>query len=141
MTPVSSPAVLVVSGTGTDVGKTVTTAAVGALAASSGLRVAVVKPVQTGEPPGPSGDLEAVRRLSGVTETYELARFPDPLSPATPRISPSPIENDTPSTALLMPRAVRKATVRLSTSKTGAPLISGSSGQSAGQACRAAHRR
>jgi dethiobiotin synthetase len=73
--------VLVVSGTGTDVGKTVTTAAVAALAASSGLRVAVVKPVQTGEPPGPSGDLEAVRRLSGVTETYELARFPDPLSP------------------------------------------------------------
>jgi len=71
----------VVSGTGTDVGKTVTTAAVAALAASSGLRVAVVKPVQTGEPPGPSGDLEAVRRLSGVTETYELARFPDPLSP------------------------------------------------------------
>ena len=81
MTPVSFPAVLVVSGTGTDVGKTVTTAAVAALAASRGLRVAVVKPVQTGEPPGPSGDLEAVRRLSGVTETYELARFPDPLSP------------------------------------------------------------
>ena len=81
MTAVVSPSVLVVSGTGTDVGKTVTTAAVAALAASSGLRVAVVKPVQTGEPPGPSGDLEAVRRLSGVTETYELARFPDPLSP------------------------------------------------------------
>jgi dethiobiotin synthetase len=81
VTPASFPAVLVVSGTGTDVGKTVTTAAVAALAASSGLRVAVVKPVQTGEPPGPSGDLEAVRRLSGVTDTYELARFPDPLSP------------------------------------------------------------
>jgi dethiobiotin synthetase len=75
------PAVLVVSGTGTDVGKTVVTAAVAALAASSGLRVAVVKPAQTGEPPGPSGDLDTVRRLSGVTETYELARFPDPLSP------------------------------------------------------------
>jgi dethiobiotin synthetase len=77
----SFPAVLVVSGTGTDVGKTVVTAAVAALAASSGLRVAVVKPVQTGEPPGPSGDLDTVRRLSGVTETYELARFADPLSP------------------------------------------------------------
>ena len=46
----SFPAVLVVSGTGTDVGKTVVTAAVAALAASSGLRVAVVKPAQTGEP-------------------------------------------------------------------------------------------
>jgi dethiobiotin synthetase len=73
--------VLVVSGTGTDVGKTVVTAAVAALAASRGSRVAVVKPVQTGEPPGPAGDLDTVRRLSGVTGTYELARYPDPLSP------------------------------------------------------------
>jgi len=81
VTAVLFPAVLVVSGTGTDVGKTVVTAAVAALAASSGLRVAVVKPVQTGEPPGPSGDLDTVRRLAGVTDTYELARFGDPLSP------------------------------------------------------------
>jgi dethiobiotin synthetase len=73
--------VLIVSGTGTEVGKTVVTAAIAALAASAGLRVAVVKPVQTGEPPGPAGDLDTVRRLSGITDTYELARFPDPLSP------------------------------------------------------------
>jgi dethiobiotin synthetase len=75
------PPVLVVSGTGTDVGKTVVTAAVAALAAARGLRVAVVKPVQTGEPPGSPGDLDTVRRLSGVTDLHELARFPDPLSP------------------------------------------------------------
>ena len=75
------PPVLVVSGTGTEVGKTVVTAAVAALAASGGCRVAVVKPAQTGEPPGPTGDLEVVRRLSGVAQTHELARFPDPLSP------------------------------------------------------------
>jgi dethiobiotin synthetase len=75
------PAVLVVSGTGTEVGKTVVTAAVAALAASRGDRVTVVKPVQTGEPPGAAGDLEVVRRLAGVTRTRELARFPDPLSP------------------------------------------------------------
>ena len=73
--------VLVVSGTGTEVGKTVVTAAVAALAASGGRRVAVVKPVQTGEPPGPTGDLAVIRRLSGVTQTHELARFGDPLSP------------------------------------------------------------
>jgi dethiobiotin synthetase len=73
--------VLVVSGTGTGVGKTVVTAAVAALAADRGERIAVVKPVQTGEPPGPAGDLDVVRRLSGVTETFELARFGDPLSP------------------------------------------------------------
>jgi dethiobiotin synthetase len=78
---VSLPPVLVVSGTGTEVGKTVVTAAVAALAAGRGLRVAVVKPVQTGEPPGGVGDLATVRRLSGVTANYELARFPDPLSP------------------------------------------------------------
>ena len=75
------PSVLVVSGTGTEVGKTVVTAAVAALAAARGDRVAVVKPAQTGEPPGPGGDLSVVRRLAGVTVTRELARFPDPLSP------------------------------------------------------------
>jgi dethiobiotin synthetase len=63
------------------VGKTVVTAAVAALAVARGDRVAVVKPVQTGEPPGFRGDLEVVRRLSGVSLTRELARFPDPLSP------------------------------------------------------------
>jgi dethiobiotin synthetase len=73
--------VLVVSGTGTEVGKTVVTAAVAALAVARGERVAVVKPAQTGEPPGSTGDLEVIRRLSGVTRTVELARFPDPLSP------------------------------------------------------------
>ena len=78
--PLTGP-VLVVSGTGTEVGKTVVTAAVAALAASGGRRVAVVKPTQTGEPPGPTGDLAVIRRLSGVTQTHELARFPDPLSP------------------------------------------------------------
>lgn len=75
------PSVVIVSGTGTEVGKTVVTAALAAVGAASGRRVAVVKPVQTGEPPGPTGDLATVRRLSGVTQTYELARFPDPLSP------------------------------------------------------------
>src|SRR5581483_6518522 len=68
-------------GTGTEVGKTVVTAAVAALALARGERVAVVKPAQTGEVPGPGGDLEAVRRLSGVRLTRELARYPDPLSP------------------------------------------------------------
>ena len=57
------------------------TAAVAALAASRGRRVAVVKPAQTGEPPGPPGTSQVIRRLSGVTRTHELARFPDPLSP------------------------------------------------------------
>jgi dethiobiotin synthase len=101
--------VLVVSGTGTGVGKTIVTAALAALAAARGPAdgPAVVKPAQTGvadppERPGPaehSGpakqrdsaeepDLAVVTRLSGVTDTHELARFPDPLSPeAAARVS------------------------------------------------------
>ena len=49
------------------------TAAIAALAADRSIRVAVVQPAQTGEPPGPTGDLQTVRRLSGVTQTYEKA--------------------------------------------------------------------
>jgi dethiobiotin synthetase len=85
------PPLLVVSGTGTEVGKTVVTAAVAALAVARGERVAVVKPAQTGEPPGSTGDLEVIRRLSGVTRTVELVRFPDPLSPeAAARVAGRP---------------------------------------------------
>jgi dethiobiotin synthetase len=72
--------VLIVSGTGTDVGKTVATAALAACAAPAA-RVAVVKPAQTGVPDGGAGDLAEVTRLSGVADTYEFARYPDPLSP------------------------------------------------------------
>lgn len=74
--------VLVVSGTGTGVGKTVVTAAAAALARARGATVAVVKPAQTGVTPDEPGDLDDVRRLAGVTDLHEHARFPDPLSPA-----------------------------------------------------------
>jgi dethiobiotin synthetase len=74
--------VLVVTGTGTGVGKTVVTAAIAALALDRGAPVAVVKPAQTGVVPGEPGDLDQVRRLSGCADLHEHARFPDPLSPA-----------------------------------------------------------
>jgi dethiobiotin synthase len=70
--------VLIVTGTGTDVGKTIATAALAACAPGS---VAVVKPAQTGLADGAAGDLAVVTRLSGVTDTFEFARYPDPLSP------------------------------------------------------------
>ena len=73
---------LIVTGTGTGVGKTVVAAAVAALAAARGADVAVVKPAQTGVSAGEDGDLDVVRRLAGVTDLHEHARFPDPLSPA-----------------------------------------------------------
>ncbi|MDX6201063.1 MAG: dethiobiotin synthetase [Frankiales bacterium] len=73
---------LVVTGTGTDVGKTVVTAAIAGLALDRFSRVAVVKPAQTGVRPGEPGDLDEVARLSGADNRYELARYRDPLSPA-----------------------------------------------------------
>ncbi|MCW2935811.1 MAG: Dethiobiotin synthase [Actinomycetia bacterium] len=94
LTGLTPPAgLLVVTGTGTGVGKTVVTAAIAALARAAGRHVAVVKPAQTGVRDAPQGrvgwtvensdvpDIDTVTALSGVTDTHELARFPDPLSP------------------------------------------------------------
>lgn len=75
--------VLVVTGTGTGVGKTVVTAAIAAVAHADGSRVAVVKPAQTGVGPGEPGDCAEITRLSGVQDTHEPSRFPDPLAPGT----------------------------------------------------------
>lgn len=74
--------VLVVTGTGTEIGKTIVTAAVAA--AHRDLRVAVLKPAQTGLAPGEPGDAAEVARLAGAHVTaVELARFPEPLAPET----------------------------------------------------------
>ncbi len=73
---------LVVTGTGTGVGKTVVTAALAALTLARGARCAVVKPAQTGEADGALGDLATVRGLSGCSDLHELVRYPDALSPA-----------------------------------------------------------
>ncbi|MFT4395153.1 ATP-dependent dethiobiotin synthetase BioD [Gordonia lacunae] len=101
--------VLAVTGTSTDVGKTVATAALaaacllpevrGAITAGPserrrsgsrsashegpGTRVAVCKPVQTGVVPDEPGDLAEVRRLAGDVTAVELFRYPEPLAPDT----------------------------------------------------------
>ncbi|MDT0473880.1 dethiobiotin synthase [Streptomyces sp. DSM 41014] len=75
--------VLVITGTGTEVGKTVTTAAVAATALAAGRTVAVLKAAQTGVLPDEPGDAAEVARLAGAVSTAELARYPDPLAPAT----------------------------------------------------------
>lgn len=72
--------VLVVTGTGTAVGKTVVTAALACHARHAGIDVAVCKPVQTGIDAG-DDDLAEVARLSGVTQLAGLARYPQPLAP------------------------------------------------------------
>ncbi|AWW40861.1 dethiobiotin synthetase [Streptomyces sp. AS58] len=76
-------AILVITGTGTEVGKTVTTAAVAATALAAGRSVAVLKAAQTGVGPHERGDADEVARLAGAVTTAELARYPEPLAPGT----------------------------------------------------------
>ncbi|MGV0801461.1 dethiobiotin synthase, partial [Mycolicibacterium elephantis] len=70
---------LVITGTDTGVGKTVTTAALACAARLAGIDVAVCKPVQTGSPH--DDDLADVARLSGVTALHGGWRYPEPLAP------------------------------------------------------------
>ena len=77
-------AVVMITGTGTGVGKTVATAALACHARLAGIPVAACKPVQTGTDPasGPGDDdLAEIGRLSGITALSGLARFPEPLAP------------------------------------------------------------
>ncbi|KAK1177709.1 dethiobiotin synthase [Streptomyces sp. NBS 14/10] len=75
--------VLVITGTGTEIGKTITTAAVAATALAAGRSVAVLKPAQTGVRADEPGDASEVARLAGAVTQLELARYPDPLAPVT----------------------------------------------------------
>ncbi|MFD9682334.1 dethiobiotin synthase [Rhodococcus sp. NPDC059969] len=76
--------ILLVTGTSTDVGKTVVTAALASVALQSGKSVAVLKPAQTGVDVDGAGDLAEVDRLTGGGVTLvELARYPEPLAPDT----------------------------------------------------------
>lgn len=71
------------TGTDTEVGKTVVTAAIAAIAVEHGHRVAVIKPAQTGVSDGEPGDVDVVRTLAGEITARELRRYPDPLAPDT----------------------------------------------------------
>ncbi|MEU0385106.1 dethiobiotin synthase [Streptomyces chartreusis] len=99
--------VLVITGTGTEVGKTVVTAAVAATALAAGRSVAVLKAAQTGVRPDEPGDAAEVARLAGAVTTAELARYPEPLAPATAarRAGRAPVH----------PREVAEAAAKLAT--------------------------
>ncbi|MGW0996308.1 dethiobiotin synthase [Streptomyces sp. NPDC002523] len=99
--------VLVITGTGTEVGKTVVTAAVAAAALAAGRSVAVLKPAQTGVGPDERGDADEVARLAGPVTTTELARYPEPLAPGTAarRAGMAPVH----------PREVAEAAAKLAT--------------------------
>ncbi|WP_148615692.1 dethiobiotin synthase [Nocardioides rubriscoriae] len=70
---------VIVTGTSTDVGKTIVTAA---LAATTPGRVLVVKPVQTGVMTGDPGDADLVARLTGV-DVMTFTELDEPLAPDT----------------------------------------------------------
>jgi dethiobiotin synthetase len=69
--------IVLVTGTDTGVGKTIVTAAIAAAAQASGLRVAVIKPGQTGTP----SDIDVITRLASPDTTRALASYPEPMSP------------------------------------------------------------
>ncbi|MBU2662420.1 dethiobiotin synthase [Actinoplanes bogorensis] len=73
--------IVLVTGTDTDVGKTIVTAAVAAAAQQSGLRVAVIKPGQTGTVTGAPTDIETITRLAAPDTTLTLAEYPEPMAP------------------------------------------------------------
>jgi len=72
---------IVVTGTDTGVGKTVTTAALAVAFETRGMSVAVVKPVQTGVDWDESGDIDEVVRLTGLTDVHEFTRRRAALGP------------------------------------------------------------
>lgn len=94
MTGVAWRGPILVTGTDTDVGKTVVTAAITAAAQAAGLRVAVIKPGQTGTATGAEPDIDTVNRLAAPMTARSLVSYPDPLSPlAAARVaSAEPLE-------------------------------------------------
>ncbi|MFT6564551.1 MAG: dethiobiotin synthetase [Actinomycetes bacterium] len=74
--------IVVVTGTDTGVGKTIVAAGITTLAHRSGKSVAVVKPCQTGCTGDDCGDVDDVKRLTGVKDLHELARYPEAIGPA-----------------------------------------------------------
>lgn len=77
--------VTLVTGTDTDVGKTVATAVLAAALGERGRDVALVKPAQTGLRAGEPGDVHEAGRLAGVPpeRLHELVRLDEPLAPTT----------------------------------------------------------
>lgn len=82
---------VLVTGTDTGVGKTITTAAIVAAAQTAGLKVAVVKPGQTGTATGEPTDVETIARLAAPHTARTLVTYPDPLAPlAAARVAELP---------------------------------------------------
>jgi dethiobiotin synthetase len=83
--------IVLITGTDTDVGKTIVTSAITAAAQAAGLRVAVVKPGQTGTATGGPTDIDLINRLAAPHTSRTLASYPEPLAPlAAARVADLP---------------------------------------------------
>lgn len=71
--------IITITGTNTDVGKTISTAALAAALSAAGNDITVAKPIQTGAPVG-ERDIDVIEKLSGISG-HQLAAFPEPLAP------------------------------------------------------------
>jgi dethiobiotin synthetase len=76
------PAIILVTGTDTGVGKTITTAALAAVLSGTGRSVAVYKPCQSGAADGDSDAAEVVR-LAGTVTAETGVVLQQPLAPVT----------------------------------------------------------
>ena len=89
--------ILLVTGTGTGVGKTIVTAAIAGLSAKAGRVWQSSNPARPESAATTSVMRTTSKRLSGVGNVREFVRYPDPISPAAAaRISGKP--------TLIMPR-------------------------------------
>lgn len=74
------PAIILMTGTDTGVGKTITTAALAAVLSGTGRSVAVYKPCQSGAAAGDS-DLQEIARLAGAVTAETGVVLQEPLAP------------------------------------------------------------
>lgn len=82
----SLPNVVLITGTSTEVGKTIATAAIACALRARGTDVTVVKVAQTGVDSDEDGDAAVVEHFTsalpgGAVPTRELVRLPEPLAP------------------------------------------------------------
>lgn len=90
-----------VTGTDTDVGKTIVTAGLALALRRAGHEPTIVKPVQTGVRPEEEGDAQRAGRLAGVAHR-ELARYAKPADPWSAALA----EGAEPPTAAELARAI-----------------------------------
>lgn len=122
--------IVIVTGTDTDVGKTVTTAVIASALKQSGKDVTIIKPYQTGLDHDEPGDVHDAGRLASIDadNVLEYVRCPEQLAPTTsaaragmtfPRSRKSqPASSSTP-TAMTPPSSKEQAASSLVWTMTG----------------------